>query len=141
MKIDDKDQKIIEVLIKDARLSYRQIARQLKISAATAMKRVHHLEKEKIIKGYSALVDNSKLGYDVEVLISVKIAKGKFLELWKKFLIVPEIKSIYDTTGDFDAVLIATFKNTKSLDSYLKKLQSFDYIERTHTVLILKTVK
>ncbi len=141
MKIDDKDQKIIELLLKDARLSFRQVARQLKVSAATAMKRIHRLEKERVIKGYCALVDNSKLGYDVDVIISVKIAKGKFHEVWKKFLVVSEIKSVYDTTGDFDAVIIATFKNTKSLDSYLKKLQGFEFVERTHTVLILNTVK
>ncbi len=141
MKIDDKDRKIMDLLLKDARLSYRQLARSAGVSVATAINRVRNLEKEGVIKGYAAVIDYSSLGYEIDVLISVKIGKGKFHEVWKKFLTIPEVMAVYDTTGDFDAVLVAKFRNTKGLDSYLKKLQAYEFVEKTHTVLVLNTVK
>ncbi len=141
MKIDDKDRRIIGLLMDNARMSYRQIAKNLGMSVATIMKRVRNLEKEKTIAGYTAIIDYENLGYDVDVIISVKIAKGRFLEVWKKFITGDDVMAVYDTTGEFDAVLIAKFKNRRSLDSYLKKVQGYDFVERTHTVLILNTVK
>ncbi|KHO52340.1 MAG: Transcriptional regulator, AsnC family [archaeon GW2011_AR13] len=48
---------------------------------------------------------------------------------------------IYDITGDFDAMMIAKFKNRKSLNTFLKKIQEYDFIKKTETSLILNTIK
>jgi Lrp/AsnC family transcriptional regulator for asnA, asnC and gidA len=48
---------------------------------------------------------------------------------------------VYDTTGGFDAIVIGRFRSTRAMDSLLKKLQTFDFVERTNTKLILNTVK
>ena len=49
--------------------------------------------------------------------------------------------AIYDITGTFDAVILARFKSTRQMDAFLKKIQSYEFVERTETKLILKTIK
>jgi DNA-binding Lrp family transcriptional regulator len=141
MKIDETDRKLLYVLMDNSRLSYRQIAKKIGVSVATVMHRVNSLEAEKVIKGYTTILDYDQLGYDVDVIINIKVAKGKLFEVEKKIAISPNVSDVYDSTGDFDAVVVAKFKNRKKLDNFLKKIQTYDFIETTHTVLILNTIK
>lgn len=141
MQTDALDQKIINLLILNARQSYREIARKLSISVATVMKRVQRLEKQKAIKGYSAQLDYEKLGYDVGVLIEVRISKGKLLEMERRIATHPNVAAVYDHTGNFDCLILAKFKTRKQMDQFLKHLQTWDFVQRTETMLILNTLK
>ena len=139
-KIDELDEKILNLLLEDSRLSYRKIARILKVSPATIMNRINALNKN-IIKKYSALLDYEKLGYEIEVIIELRISKGKLIEVEKKIATHPNVAAVYDITGDYDAVIIAKFKNRKAMDLFLKKIQTYDFVERTFTKFVLHTLK
>jgi Lrp/AsnC family transcriptional regulator, regulator for asnA, asnC and gidA len=141
MAIDETDKKLLNVLLADSRLSYRQIASKLSVSVATVMNRIKKLEKDKVIKGYTTVLDYDKLGYDIDAIISMKISKGKLLQVENKIANHPSVAAVFDTTGDFDSVAIAKFKNRKALDTFLKKVQTYDFVEGTHTSLILNTIK
>lgn len=137
----DLDKEIINNLMLDSRLSYRKLASILNVSVATIMHHVNKLEKEKIIKKYTAKVDYEKLGYDIEVLVEVRIAKGKLFLVEKKIAANPNVFSVYDITGAFDAVILARFQNRRKMDNFLKKIQTYDFVERTNTRLILNMIK
>ncbi len=141
MKIDATDERIINELIANAKISLRELAKRMEVSFVTVMNRIRRLEKEGIILGYSARINYELLGYDVRALIEVRISKGKFLDLEKKMASFPEIYVVYDTTGDFDAVLVGLFRSTRSLDAFVKKIQTIEYVERTNTKIILNTIK
>jgi DNA-binding Lrp family transcriptional regulator len=141
MPLDQKDKNILNVLSNKSRLSYREIAKQVGISVATALHRVKRLEQEGIIRGYTIGLDYDKLGYDVGVIIHVRVSKGMLMEVERKIASDPHVVALYDTTGTYDAVVIAHFKSRRSLDSFLKKIQGFDFVERTETVLILNEIK
>ena len=141
MKLDELDRNIMNALIEDSRLSYRQIAKKLGVSVATVMHRVNILEKDKVIKRNTSILDYEKLGYDIEVLIDVRIAKGKLMEVERKIAVDPNVFAVYDTTGDFDAVILARFHNRRKIDAFLKKIQTYDFVERTNTKLVLNTIK
>ena len=135
---DGIDHKILDELIQNSRESFRNIAHRIGVSTVTVMKHVKKLEKEKIIKGYSTQVDYEKLGYDIDVIVNVKIAHGRFAEVHESLKNNPNILAIYDVTGDFDALIIAEFKKRRILDAFLKKLQTLQNVERTNTVVILR---
>lgn len=139
--INETDTSILNSLLDDPRLSYREISRKVGVSVVTAMNRVKRLEKEGIIKKYTAKLDYEKLGYDFHVMIDIRISKGRFSEIGAKITNNPHIITCYDTTGDFDATLIARFRNRRGLDEFLKKLQRYDFVERTSTKLILSAIK
>ncbi|MBI4451254.1 Lrp/AsnC family transcriptional regulator [Candidatus Woesearchaeota archaeon] len=138
---DSTDIAILNVLADNARLSYRQIARQVKRATTTVMHRVDALERAGVIKGYSAQFDVERLGYDVTVLIEVKISKGKLQQVEEKVASHPNVSHVFDHTGAFDALIIATFKTRRQMDAFLKKLQTYDFVERTETMLVLNALK
>ncbi len=141
MKKDQLNKQILNTLLEDSKLSYRQIAKKLEVSAATIMNRIKLLEKENIIKDYTISIDYEKVGFDIEAIIEIRISKGKLIEVEKKIAINPNVFAVYDVTGDFDAVILARFENRRKMDTFLKKIQTYDFVERVFTKVILNTLK
>jgi len=139
--IDPIDRKILNILLDNSRLSYRQIARKVGVSVVTVMNRVRELERKNVITAYTSDFDYEALGYDIHIIIKMRIAKGRLFEVEKKIASNPHVFAVYDVTGDFDALIIAKFKNRRSMDSFLKKLQTYEFVERTETIFILNTIK
>ena len=141
MKIDIKDRKIINVLLDNSRLSYRQIAKKINLNIVTVINRIRKLEKEGIIKKFTISLDYSKLGYDFPVMIDARVLKGREIEIGKRINNHPNIFSIYDITGDYDLNILARFKTRKQLDDFIKELPRREAIVRTNTKLIIGTIK
>ena len=139
--MDKVDRSIVNHLQEKGRDSYREIARELDISPSTVMKRVRDLEDSGIIKGYSALIDYDLVGYDIHVIVDVRVAKGKLQLIESKIARYDSVLMVFDNTGSFDATVIARFKNRAGLDRFIKRLQTYDFVERTETKLILNTIK
>ncbi|MBI2675470.1 MAG: Lrp/AsnC family transcriptional regulator [Candidatus Aenigmarchaeota archaeon] len=139
--IDKTDKNIINMLAKDGRLSYRKISQKAGVSVVTVMNRVRRLEKGGIIKGYSVVMDYPSLGYDLEALIEVRVSKGKLFDVENLIAARRNVFSVYDVTGNFDVAIVAKFQNRRQLDEFVKYLQTIPNVTRTHTRLILNTVK
>ena len=141
MQLEETDKKILNIIVENSRLSLRQIAKKTGVSVATIMHHIKKLENEKIIKKYTAKFDYEKIGYDVEVMIELRISKGRLFEVEKKIATHPNVFAIYDVTGAYDAVILARFPTRRQMDIFLKKLQTYEFVERTETKLILNTIK
>lgn len=139
--LDEIDIKILRKLISDARLSYRNIAEQIGVSPPTVLARVEKLEKNKIIKSYSALLDHEKLGYDLTAIIEVTAIKNKVVEVEKVLSKYENVCAIYDITGLTDMIIVAKFRNRKELSDFVKKELSIPSVQRTNTHLVFITVK
>ena len=139
--MDETDVKILRKLLSDSRLSYRKIADEIGVSPPTVLTRVEKLERDNIIKFYSAVLDHEKLGYDLTAIIEVIAVKGKITDVEKHIAKLPTVCAVYDTTGLTDMIIIAKFKNRKELSNFVKKDLSMPSIERTNTHVVLLTVK
>ena len=139
--LDEIDIRILRKLISDARLSYRNIAEQIGVSPPTVLARVEKLEKNKIIKSYSALLDHEKLGYDLTAIIEVTALKNKVVEVEKVLSKYENVCAIYDITGLTDMIIVAKFRNRKELSNFVKKELSIPSVQRTNTHLVFITVK
>ena len=139
--LDEKDRKIMQVLLLDARLSYRQLAKKIGVSVVTVMNRMNRLLSFKILKGTTVTLNYHLLGYEIEAMIQLRISKGKLFEVERKIATYENVYAVYDVTGDYDAIVFARFKTRRELDAFLKKIQTYDFIERTHTSFILNTIK
>ena len=108
-KIDDVDLRILSLLQEDCRLSFNKIAKKLGISVGTAFNHVKNLEKKGIIEGYTLMLDSSKLGYGLTVIVMIQ-AEGSFLaDVENEISKSSNTIAVYDITGDYDAVAIAKF--------------------------------
>jgi DNA-binding Lrp family transcriptional regulator len=139
--LDELDVAILRRLNADARKSFRDIARELRVSISTISNRVKRLEHEGIILGYIPVLDEKKLGYDMLAVIGIRISKGKLLEVQRKIGREDKVVDVYDVTGEYDSVIIARFKNTKELDVFIKRLVAMENVERTYTQVVLNIVK
>lgn len=141
MELNGIDKKILENLLADARLSSRQIAKNVGVSVGTVLSRVKKMEEDGLIKGYSAVLDHQKLGYELTVVTEITVSKGKLVEMENEVAKLPGVCCVYDVTGLTDAVIIAKFKTREDLGKFTKHLLALPYVERTNTHVVLTTVK
>lgn len=141
MDLDETDVKILKTLVSDARLSSRQISKKADVSVGTVLSRMKRMEREGVIRGYSAVIDHEKMGYQLTALIEITVSKGRLLEMENEIARMPNVCSVYDVTGLTDAFVIAKFKGREELSRFAKRLLALPYVERTNTHLVLTTIK
>lgn len=140
-ELDDTDKEILKILSEDGRRSHRSIANDLNKSAITIKRHIDELEEKEIIKNYSIAINYVKLGYDFIALIELTISKGEMLQVEEQIGNEPNVFAVYDITGTYDAVILARFKSRQELNALVKKINSYEYIVRTNTHLVLNIVK
>ena len=141
LELDELDKKTLSAYLLDARVSYRELALRLGVSTTTVQAHTVKLEKAGLIRGYSAVLDHEKVGYQLTVITEVSVAKGKLLELEREVAKIPQVLAVYDVTGLTDAFVIAKFKNREELSKFTKTLLAMPFTERTNTHIVLTTVK
>ncbi|MBI2105934.1 Lrp/AsnC family transcriptional regulator [Candidatus Woesearchaeota archaeon] len=144
MKIDQTDRKILSILVENSRLSYRQIAKKINVSAATVLNRIRKLEENKIIKNYSSLIDHNKIGFEITAIIEIKLHKG--IEhvgdkVYNELKANPYIISLYSVTGPYDVIAVTKFRDREELNIFIEKMASNENIEDTNTKYVLNTLK
>ncbi|KZX17686.1 regulatory protein AsnC [Methanobrevibacter cuticularis] len=139
--LDENDRKILKIINEDARIPYRQISRDLDISVGTVHNRVDKMIKTGVIKKFAPIMDHRKLGYGLTTIIGVRIKGGKLKNWENKTSFSKNVLSIYDVTGEYDAFLVAKFRDTDELDHFIKELLKEPHIERTYTQTVLNIVK
>ncbi|MEM2211491.1 MAG: Lrp/AsnC family transcriptional regulator [Nitrososphaerales archaeon] len=138
---DEIDIKILKEYLRNARQSFREIAKKLGLAVGTVLQRTKKLEDLGIIKGYSAIIDYEKLGYELTAITEVTVSKGKLMEMEVELAKLPNTCAVYDVTGLSDAIVIAKFKSRQELSVFTKKILSMPFVERTNTKVVLTTVK
>jgi len=141
LDIDEVDRKILKEYLRDARLSYREVAKRIGVAVGTVLARTKKMEEEGVIRGFTAIVDYEKLGYQLTAVTEVTVSKGKLVEMEREIAKLPYTCVVYDITGLTDALIIAKFKSRRELSDFTKHLLSLPYVERTNTHLVLTTVK
>ncbi|MAC97162.1 MAG: Lrp/AsnC family transcriptional regulator [Euryarchaeota archaeon] len=139
--LDDTDRRIIEVLERDARTSLRGIAEEVGVSLGTVSNRVKKLEDNGVIKDYRVILDSEKVGWNLNVVIGLRIQKGRLIEIQEKIARDNRVYGVYDVTGEFDSMVIARAVDRSDLDDLSKNVLSMDGVVRSVTHLVLNTVK
>lgn len=139
--LDDVDLSLLRALNADARKSYRDLSKELGLALSTVSARIKRLEDQGYIEGYVPVIDPVKMGFDLVVIVGVKITHGKLLEAQKRIAKAPRVFGVYDVTGDWDSIILARFRNREELNDFVKELLALPYVERTGTQLVLNTVK
>ena len=141
MDFDKTDEKILKHLMMDARLSARQLALKLGMSTVTVLSRIKKLEKKKIIRGYTTIIDHEKLGYTLTAIIEIMAKNGKVLDIEEEVSKFENVVGVYDITGSTDTILIAKFKERNELSDFVKNMGTISNVENTITHVVLNTAK
>ena len=143
--MDSTDKKIIGTLQKHGRITNVELARMNDLAPSSMLERVRRLEERGIIKGYKAMLDPKKLGYDIEALVMLCLDRHQSdgIEIFEKGIgEVPEIKACFHVAGRYDYVLHLAVKDINHLGELVKhRLGAFAGVEKQETFLVLSTVK
>ncbi len=144
---DEKDFKILEVLIDNARMSHRDISKITNIPTMTVMNRIKRMEKKGVIKRYSAKIDHEKIGLYVVayVLINthyqhVQRNQTTQVDIAKQFAKYPFISCISTLTGKNDILLRVRARDIRELKRFVTKIAQIEGIGNTETMVVLEDV-
>jgi DNA-binding Lrp family transcriptional regulator len=140
-KLDAIDLQIIRALEEDSRVSLRKLAQRVGVTPNVLHNRLESLEDEGIILGYVPVVDSAKMGYALTAIIMIQVEGGHIIEVENEIAKESNVLSVYDITGEYDAIVFAKFRDNSSLNGYLKKLLTERFIKRTTTLIALNAVK
>ena len=138
--------KILELLEKNAKLSVKEIAEELDIKEKEALQLVGELEADKVICGYSAIINWDKITEEkCNALIEVKVTPQRgtgFDRIADRISRFDEVDSVYLMSGGYDFMVIVNGKSMKEVSSFVfNKLATIDYVQSTATHFVLKKYK
>ncbi len=137
---------ILSLLEENARLTPAEIGVMVGISEKEAAAYIAELEADRVIVGYSALVDWDKADKSlVHALIEIKVIPQKsqgFDAVAKTICKFEEVKSLYLMSGGFDLAVMVEGKSLKEVATFVSERLSFiDGVTATATHFVLKKYK
>ncbi len=138
--LDAQDRRLLQELLADGRASHRELAERTGFSLATVNRRIRRMEADKVIRGYTTLLDPEVVGWSFTAVIGLRIDKGFVRSVHEKISGDPRIFGVYDVTGEWDGLVLVRLRDREDLDDLVKTTLSLPHINRTNTMVVLKTV-
>jgi Lrp/AsnC family leucine-responsive transcriptional regulator len=138
--MDDIDREILGALVRDGRLSYRDLGAAVGLSANAAADRVRRMRREGVITGFTATVDPGAAGRRLVALIDVRLAAAGTNEEFEAA--VARLEAVTDAvhvTGRFDYQLRVACRDTAELDRLLRHLKRDAGVADTETRVVLRS--
>jgi DNA-binding Lrp family transcriptional regulator len=137
---------LLKILATNALEKRDDIARMLNVPAAEVDARIAAYEKQGVIRGYQAVLNEDQLDLDkVTAVIEVKVTpqrEGGFNTVADRISRYPEVRSAYLMSGGYDLLLFVEGKNLREVASFVsEKLAPLDGVISTSTHFMLKTYK
>lgn len=139
MQLDNLDFQILDLLVKDCRTPYLEIARICHVSGGTIHVRMKKMEDLGIIQGSRILLDLEKLGYDVCCFVGIYVDKASSFDyVINEMHKINEVVELHLTTGNFSMFAKVIAPNITELQQILlNKINNIDGIQRTDTFISL----
>jgi Lrp/AsnC family leucine-responsive transcriptional regulator len=140
--LDELDLTILRILQENGRTKRSELAEAIGLSIPSLSDRLKKLEDHKIIEGYFTKLNRHAFGYDLMAFVTVIMESSKYYEKFAEHIKKnPEILECYSTLGEGSHVLKVLAKDTKTLESLLSKIQSWQGVTRTVTSFVLSVIK
>ncbi|MGB0834152.1 MAG: Lrp/AsnC family transcriptional regulator [Psychrobium sp.] len=138
MKLDAKDQRIIELLTDNARMPVSEIARQVHLSRTTVSERINRLQDKGVITGYKAIVNRHSVEA-ISVIGTLTVDTKAFDDVVAQLEDMPEVTRCAAINGQGDLFIELSVANVAKLDAILAYFGTIDGISNTDTNIILNS--
>jgi DNA-binding Lrp family transcriptional regulator len=139
--MDAIDHRIVALLRENARRSFQDIGNRVALSAPAVKRRVDRLERDGVIRGYSANVDPSALGWNTHAFVEL-FCEGRMSgsEVRDAVGEHPEVEGAYTIAGAPSAILHVRAADTQHLEEALERIRETPGVLRTQTQVVLSTL-
>ena len=97
--LDETDQKILQLLIQNARMSYSEIGQKIGISRVAVKMRVQALEKKGVIEEYTTVINPQKISGAISCYFEIETAPDKLMQVAETLKKKDTVTQIYRVTG------------------------------------------
>lgn len=145
MELDSYDKKILTLLQRNNKMSQRELADHVNLSASAVNRRIAHLERLGFIKENVSILNAAKLGRSITIVVEVKVENER-LDLLeedkKRFVSCPQVQQVYYVTGDFDFLLVLNVHDMEEYDQLSRELFfKPDNIKSFKTIIVMQNAK
>ncbi len=137
--LDQLDEKILKLIVENARVPFLEVARECGVSGAAIHQRVQRLTNLGIIKGSEFILDAEKIGFETCAYVGIFLTSpSTFTNVVEELEKIPEVVECYYTTGQYDLLIKVYAKNNKDLLRIIQsELQPLG-LSRTETLMCFK---
>ena len=138
-KIDDLDKKILDIISKNARIPFKDIADECGVSRAAIHQRVQRMMDLGLIMGSGYHINPKKLGYRTCTYIGLSLTKGSmYKEVIEELKKIPEIVEAHFTTGSYSVIVKLYARDNEHLMTLLNEhIQEIPGVTNTETMISL----
>ncbi|TCB92734.1 Lrp/AsnC family transcriptional regulator [Micromonospora zingiberis] len=138
MQIDAVDQRIIALLVADARASYADIGTRVSLSAPAVKRRVDRLRAAGVIRGFTAVVDPASVGWTTEAFVELFCAgRTTPAQLGAAVRRHPEVVGAYTVSGEADALVHLRAADIAHLEEALERLRAESFVTSSRSTIVL----
>jgi Lrp/AsnC family leucine-responsive transcriptional regulator len=139
--LDALDRRIIDILTKEGRVSFKELADRVHLAPSSVADRVRRLEHARVITGYAAVVDRRALGRDVRAVVDVALPSGLDpAEFERRLASRDEVALALYVTGPADYTVIVDCAGADGLDTFVRWLKAEGGAARTESKFVLRPV-
>ncbi|MEM4988988.1 Lrp/AsnC family transcriptional regulator [Collimonas sp. H4R21] len=120
--LNNVDQRILEVLLKDARISLKELGQQVGLSSPSVSERLHRLEERGVIRGFTVDIDPQALGYQLQAIVRIRPLPGKLQMVQKLIEDTPEFCECDKVTGEDCYIARLFVRSIAELDQVIDRI-------------------
>ena len=141
MNLDKIDTTIIEMLEKDARTSFREIARKLNVSPDTISKRFEKLKERGIIVDSTVIINPIKIGYSFIARFGIDVKPANSSQVLEEIIKIPSVIVATKLVGKYDLISIIVIKNFQHLCELREIILEMPYVEKVEASMWINTME
>ncbi|GAA0428204.1 AsnC family transcriptional regulator [Actinoplanes capillaceus] len=138
MQMDAVDQRIIALLVADARSSYAEIGTRVSLSAPAVKRRVDRLRADGVIKGFTAVIEPAAVGWTTEAFVELfctgRTTPAQITVATRRH---PEVVGAYTVSGQADALVHLRAADIGHLEQALERLRAEPFVTSTRSMVVL----
>ncbi len=140
LQIDNLDRQILDIITKNARTPYLEVARACNVSGAAIHQRVQRLIRLGVIKGSEFKVDPIMVGFSTCAFIGLYLENpGRYKEVIESLKNISEVIECHYTTGNYSLFIKVYARDNEHLREVLTdKIQAIPLVKRTETLISLE---
>ncbi len=140
-ELDERDLRILELLARNARMPYSEIARRLGVSDVAVMKRVRRLEQLGVIKGYTVVVEPERMGYRLVSLTGIDVEPEHLFPTLERLRAFEGVRYIAVTSGDHSIMTVIWARDSAEMAEVHERISRLPGVRRVCPAVILDVVK
>ena len=141
MKLDEIDHRILEILTEDARTSFREIARRLKVSPDTVSNRYEKLKENGVIITSTVVIDPSKIGYSFIARFGIDVKPAYSTQVLERVIQIPSVIVASKLVGGHDLVAISVIKDFEHLCDLRDTMLEMPFVDKVELGMWIKTME